>query len=707
MVDENLTSMMTLSGILSENFTKMGETFKTAMTEASEQAERLQSQHVILRQQIVRTALAGNDITELRDRYQELGQSINAATRESETYENALELGDKIRSIGAASRAAAAEIWRMGKAFASAMHKTNIETAKIVGLAKSFDMSTSSFQAWSGVAQEAGLEGKHLGGMVKNLSDKVIDFQKLGQKSSSASAFKTLGIKQSMLDGMDAAEQFEEVMKRLEGMDDQQQAASLANKLLGKQGSQLSNVINQSGKSVKQLLDEQRKFNLLTEEGAKGAADYSSEAGSLKTALTSAWQDIAGVIGGELVGEIKTLSATFTQFYRDNRPQIIGFFKSAIEFGRGLSAGLVSMASCVNTVVQALGGWENVGIAIASLMAGKLIAGLFSAVITVYRLVRVVGLANMAMMAFNGVMMANPIGMIAAGISLLIFMGIQLYQNWDSVTAWIGKAFAQLVSIFTSATDTISQCWGESVAYIGGCLQWLTTEFSAVRSSILSMLIWPSIEMFSQCWGESVAYIGGCLQWLKTEFSAVSSSIQSMLSWPSIEVFSECWRESVAYIGGCLQWLKTEFSAVSSSIQSLLSFDPLAQIAEHWSPITEFFEQLWGGITGIFDKGMAKITWVWDTVSDWTSLMGLSGDDEHDAYQKREASKLPTALSGRGRLAIESRYGATQGNTVNQNVGEIKVYAAPGQSPTDVARGIQAQLGGRQYSALHDLPEVG
>ncbi|MEI8631408.1 hypothetical protein P4S72_03320 [Vibrio sp. PP-XX7] len=44
---------------------------------------------------------------------------------------------------------------------------------------------------------------------------------------------------------------------------------------------------------------------------------------------------------------------------------------------------------------------------------------------------------------------------------------------------------------------------------------------------------------------------------------------------------------------------------------------------------------------------------------------------------------------------------------IHQQVGEIKVYAAPGQTPQDVAKAVHRQLGGRQNSALYDLPEAG
>ncbi|CSB55900.1 Uncharacterised protein [Vibrio cholerae] len=39
-------------------------------------------------------------------------------------------------------------------------------------------------------------------------------------------------------------------------------------------------------------------------------------------------------------------------------------------------------------------------------------------------------------------------------------------------------------------------------------------------------------------------------------------------------------------------------------------------------------------------------------------------------------------------------------------MGEIKVYAAAGQSPAEVAKAVHTQLGGHRSGYLYDLPEA-
>lgn len=116
---------------------------------------------------------------------------------------------------------------------------TNQQTAEMVGLAQSYDMSIDRFKAWSAIAKSAGLNGENIGDLIEELSNKFGEFKVLGEQSAVADVFGALGIDQAMLDGMAAADQFEFIMKRLEGVGDKQQAASLADMLFGGEGNKV------------------------------------------------------------------------------------------------------------------------------------------------------------------------------------------------------------------------------------------------------------------------------------------------------------------------------------------------------------------------------------------------------------------------------------------------------------------------------------
>ncbi|GAB3528698.1 phage tail tape measure protein [Photobacterium alginatilyticum] len=569
------------------------------------------------------------DVNELEQSYDRLEVGIRKAANEAEGFQKASNIGQSFRGIASAGTVAVGSIWATTTAMTGLMTVTNQQTATMVGLAQSYDMSIERFKAWNGVANQAGLDGEHIGDLIEELSNKFGEFKALGAQSSVSDVFGALGIDAAMMEGMAAADQFEFIMKRLEKVSDKQQAASLADMLFGGEGNKVITYIRNTGKSLNELLDTQRKFNMLTEQGANGAKAYGSSFKSLTSVATSAWQEISGIVGGEMAGDIQRLGVTVSSFVRNNKQEIVSTVKSLVYGVKDFTVTLWNAGAMVNRVVQFFGGWKTVGIAVASLLTGKLLVGLGGMIFTGAQAVKTLGMMKVGMAGFNAVLAANPIGLAVAAVSGLVFAGIQLYRNWDSVTAW----------------------------------------------------------------------------------------------------FSEK-----------LTWFKTEFPATFNVIKKVFDWSPLGLIVNHWQPVLKFFSGMWDLITGDFDAGIAKLSSVWEGFSSsFKALKFWDSDDEPKQTQSarptlsntffqrnqvaRERQQKPpqygrypssyaaaaqqVAKPSRAKSAIYGSYPAHRGNTVHQKVGEIKVYAAPGQSPAEVSKAVHTKLGGYQSSALYDLPEAG
>ncbi|WP_341851997.1 phage tail protein [Vibrio vulnificus] len=596
MVSQNLKTVVTLGGTVDGSFGKIGSAFNESMGKATKTVKELEREQSKLTKEIKKSKLAGADVSLLTRRYKQLGDELDEAREKAEAFEETSGLGKRLGGIAKAGAAAVGGIWATTTAITGLMTVTNENTATMVGMAKAYDMSIERFNAWSGVAQQAGLDGEHIGDMIEELSNKFGEFKALGEQSSVADVFGALGINESMMEGMAAADQFEFIMKRLEGVTDKQQAASLADMLFGGEGNKVTTYIRNTGKSLNELLDEQRQFNMLTEEGANGAVAYGQSFKNLKTTISSAWQEIAGIVGGEMAGDIQNLGQSVSKYVRENKEEVVSTLKGLVYGAKDFTVAVWEIGSSVNNIVQIFGGWKTVGVAVASLLAGKLVISLFSMGQALFSAVKAIGAMKVGMAGLNAVMVANPIGAVVAAVGALIFAGIQLYQNWDAVTAW----------------------------------------------------------------------------------------------------FSEK-----------LTWFKTEFPATFNVIKTVFDWSPLGLIINNWEPLTGFFSDLWGGITGIFDAGLAKISGIWDTVSGWMDSLKFWDSDSPAPQVKSYHQIQQEASQGRTVAAINGSYPASKGNTVHQSVGEIKVYAAPGQSPAEVAQAVHSQLGGYQDSALYDLPEAG
>lgn len=596
MATQNLRTVVTLGGAVDSSFSKIGSTFTASMGKATKTVKELEREQNKLTKEIRKSKLAGADVSLLTHRYRQLGQELDDARDKADAFDRAANVGKKFRGIATAGATAVGSIWVTGTALAGLMTITNQNTASMTGMAQAYDMSIDRFKAWNGVAQQAGLEGENVGDLVEELTNKFGEFKALGEQSSVADVFGSLGIDQSMMDGMAAADQFEFIMSRLENVGDKQQAASLADMLFGGEGNKLVTYIRNTGQSLDSLLDKQRSFNLLSQRGADGAVAYGNAFRNLTSVVQSAWQEIAGIVGGEMSKDIETLATDIGKYIRENKEAVAGTLKSLVYGAKDFTLALWSLGSRVNQVVQLFGGWETVGIAVTSLIAGKMIIGLVSLGSTLFSLVRTVGLMKMGMAGLNVVMAANPIGLVIAAVAALIAIGISLYTHWDAVTSFFQEKF---------------------------------------------------------------------------------------------------------------NWFKTEFPATFEFLKNLWDWSPLGLIINNWSGITDFFKGLWGGITGLFESGIAKITGIWDTVTGWLDAIKFWDDSDSKITVSQKVNEArDRSQIARAQEAISSRSNPERGNTVNQSVGEIKVYASPSQSPQEVAQAVHSQLGGYQNSALYDLPEA-
>ncbi|MCL1124168.1 hypothetical protein [Shewanella surugensis] len=490
------------------------------------------------------------NVDELTEQYDELGREIDRVSDRTKAFQRVASETKHIKSMAKTAGMVVGAVWSATTATAGLMTVTNAQTTEMVGMAKAYDMSIKQFQTWGGVAQQAGLNAENVGDLVEELSNKFGEFKALGKQSSVSDAFGALGLTKEMLDSKSAVEQFELIMHRIQGVSDKQQAASIADMLFGGEGNKLATYIRNTGQSLSGLLVEQEKFVLLTEKGAKGAVAYGSAFYRLKSGIGAAWQEISGIVGGELSDDINKLSESVVNWVKANKKELaedlLDTVKAAVSFGKVV----FKVGSAINSVVQAMGGWQTIGIAVGSLIAAKLVVGVVSLIGAGITLVRTVGLMSAVMSTFNVVLAANPIGLAVVAVGALIFAGVQLYRNWDKITNWFDK---KLTAFKTKFVDTFG-----------------------------------------------------------------------------------------------------------------------------------FVGDIWNGITGLF--GDDKDINIGSTVS-------------HAIKQNNSSDAGKRAVD-----AIYSAAPANKGNTVHQNIGDIKVYAAPGQSPVEVAKEVHSKISGHQSSALYDLP---
>lgn len=99
------------------------------------------------------------------------------------------------------------------------------------------------------------------------------------------------------------------------------------------------------------------------------------------------------------------------------------FLDRAWDAGVGFASALMTIGTALAWTADLLGGWENLGIAVASLMGLKLVLA--------------VGLLAKSFLVLGAAVMTTPIGWVMAGLTLITVGIMAIWKNWDKIMGWI------------------------------------------------------------------------------------------------------------------------------------------------------------------------------------------------------------------------------------------------------------------------------
>lgn len=193
----------------------------------------------------------------------------------------------------------------------------NQETSEKAGLAKSYGVDTSTFMAWDGMGKMMGLNGENIGDLFEEFKNKVSDYHDDNTKGAIAEAFPVLGIKAGEMSGLNNQQQVEKIFGKLMAMKDDQRAAGIADKLFGGEGNKILTYMRLTGKSYEELMDQQKKYNMVTKEGADGAVAGNMAVSNLWRVLTTSAMEVSGILGKELSPSLNHMTDELAAWLKD------------------------------------------------------------------------------------------------------------------------------------------------------------------------------------------------------------------------------------------------------------------------------------------------------------------------------------------------------------------------------------------------------
>lgn len=363
-LSQNLKAVITFGGNIDSSWSRSANGLQKNLKDVGKQSEKLTKDQTRLAAEIKRAKLAGQSLGDLKRRYSDVSREIRKTEAEQQKLNQQMQKAQRLAAFKGAGKGLfrrgmgiAGQLGGMvapglaiggGGVVASALGTliapaaTNEETARRAGVAKSYGVDIPTYDAWDTLAKQYDMNGENIGDLFEEYLHKAGEYKQNGKQGSLQDAFETLGFKAGDFAGLSDMAQFEKIVERALSLQDESKASFALDSLFGGEASKLLMLLKQSGKSYRDLMDEQRRYNLVTKEGADGAMAGNRAVSNLRTVFSSALAEISGQLGNELAPDIRRLTDDMAEWFKGGGiKRIVSFLRNdlypgVLTFGQGI-----------------------------------------------------------------------------------------------------------------------------------------------------------------------------------------------------------------------------------------------------------------------------------------------------------------------------------------------------------------------------------
>ncbi|WP_075686521.1 hypothetical protein [Serratia marcescens] len=354
-LSQKLKAVISFGGNIDSSWGRSTDGLKKGLSSVEKQSEKLGKQQKALALEMKKAKLAGKDISGLKRDYAGVTREIKKADAAQVALNRDLQRAERLRRFGAGAKTAVGRTLKAGigmtlggGALAAAAGailspvNMNARTAEAVGKAKTYGVGIETYNAWDSFGKQMGLNGENFGDLLEELKNKAGEYKATGEQSSLNDAFKMLKFGAGDFAGLTNEQQFEKIMERALTHKDEQEAASAVDMLMGGEANKILTYMRLTGKSYKELMDQQKRYNLVTKEGADGAIRGNIAFSNLRSVWGSAVEEIAGKLGGSLAPKVTQLANELSAWFKNGGINIIAttikdkWIPNLVEFANGI-----------------------------------------------------------------------------------------------------------------------------------------------------------------------------------------------------------------------------------------------------------------------------------------------------------------------------------------------------------------------------------
>jgi len=270
---------------------------------------------------------------------------------------------------------------------------------------------------------------------------------------------------------------------------------------------------------------------------------------------------------------------------------------------KGLADGLTAVSTWIQNNQQAV---EVLAIIIGSFAAAW---GILSAAVTIWNVVSAIATGITTAFGAAVAFLTSPVFLVVLAIAALIAIGVLLYKNWDTVSAWLTSVWEGIkttaVNVWNSIKDFFVQ-WGPLIlAILGGPIALLVYAIVKNWDAIKA----KTVEIFNSVYNFLTGILTSISAWLTSAWEGIKTTAVNV--WNSIKDFFVQWGPLIlAILGGPI---------------ALLAY----AIVKNWDAIkaktVEIFNSVYNFLTGILTTLSAWLTSAWEgikttAVNVWNSI---------------------------------------------------------------------------------------
>jgi hypothetical protein len=398
---------------------------------------------------------------------------------------------------------------------------------------------------------------------------------------------------------------------------------ALASAAFGRAGVDMLTVANTSADAIEALRKEQRENGIVTREQAAVAEQYNDAMNSLKRTAVGFFQSalipvmkIAVPLIRRLreiaVANREMISKRVTEFLQS----IVDNWKDIVKWAGRIFKGIAAFFALAGAVKVLIGVMEILNVVMAANPIGLIVAGITvlvgmmaAAFIWGKKIAAVFMELPLPIKAFVAlvVLASGPFGLLLAAIVALRVHFQKVKEVAIPVLKAIGRgalfAFEVIDKTWGQLVDLAIDTWNSVVGTFESAINYI------VNTGPISWLI-AGVLLIKNNWATIVDFFAGILQ-------KVGDAFATAAAW-----MLEVWQANVRLFTPPLEFLRDAFvgtlglivDAFTVAFDYIVNTGPVKwliggakEVKSAWSPVLDFFVNLWNGIASVFDKGVAAV----------------------------------------------------------------------------------------------------